>query len=209
MDIDLDIGQWIVIGLSAFLFIWYVFANSANRKLGIATFRWLRTGLGEFGEISGAEWIGASNMGARLAVKKAIKPFRQVEAHYLLEPREFLPYWLASLLRGKRDEVLVRITLRTAPQGNMEIQRITHRGVKNDPDTNRIPPDFQIVHLDLVDTGLIKRIEAFLLEYSQCVEKITLRRKAPHLEIQARIKPLIRVSAESYCQAVRTWFEDS
>jgi hypothetical protein len=209
MNFDLDIGQWLVIGLSAFFFVWYVLASSTNRKLGIAAYRWLRTGLSEFGEISVAEWIGASNMGARFTVKNAIKPFRLVEAHYLLEPREFLPYWLANQIRGKHDEVLVRITLRTAPPGNLEIQRSFRTGMKSNPGTDRLHPEFQNVRFDLKDTMLLKKIEACLVEYSEGVEKITLRREVPHLEIQARIKPMLRVSPVSYCKAVLSWFQDS
>jgi hypothetical protein len=206
MNFDLDTGQWIVIGLSAFFFIWYVYASSVNRRLGIATFRWLRTGLRKFGELSDAEWIGSSNMGARLTVKKANKPFQQVEARYLLEPREFLPYWLASYLRGKRDEVLIRVTLRAAPRVNLELERLIRRNMRNTPDSNPLHPDFQINPTEFIDTALIEKIRAFLNEYSLGVEKITLQRKSPHLEIQARIKPLLRFSAESYCQAVQTWF---
>lgn len=209
MNFDLDIGQWIVIGLSAFLFVWYMLAGAANRKQGIAIFRWLRTGLSELGEVSSAEWIGASNMGARLAVKKAIKPFRRVEARYLLEPREFLPYWLINRLRGKRDEVSVRLTLRTAFQGKLEIQRFPPRGVNSLPVVEQIHPDFQVVHLDLEDARLIAKVKAFLAEYGPGIEKITLRRETPHLEIRARIKPLLRASAESYFKAVQTWFQDS
>jgi len=209
MNFDLDIGQWIVIGLSAFLLVWYVLAGLANRNRGIATYRWLRAGLGVFGEISSAEWIGASNMGARLVVKKAIKPFRRVEGHYLLEPREFLPYWLISRLRGKRDEVLVRVILRTNPQGNLEIQRAAHRDAKNDRGAKQLHSDFHVVHLDIEDARLIAKVTAFLVEYGPTLEKITLRSEAPQLEIQARIKPLLRFSAESYFEAVQTWFQDS
>ena len=85
MNFDLDLGQWIVIGLSAFLLLWYFLVNSISRKRGTAISRWLFRCLESVGEISNAEWIGASNMGARLTVKKAKNPFRRVEAHYLLE----------------------------------------------------------------------------------------------------------------------------
>lgn len=209
MNLNLDIGQWIVIGLSAFLFVWYLLAGTSNRNQGLITYRWLRKGLGIFGEISSAEWIGASNMGARFAVKKAKKPFRLVEAHYLLEPREFLPYWLISRLRGKRDEVLVRITLQSAPKGNLEIRRMPRREANTPHDVKRIHPDFQVVHHDLEDTGLMAKVEGFLADYGSSVKRIAFRHQAPHIEIQAEIKSLVRFSAESYFEAVQSWFQDS
>lgn len=208
MNFDLDIEQWIVIGLSFFLFVWYILIGALNRKQGIAIFRWLRNGLSELGYVSSAEWIGASNMGARLTVKKANTPFRRVEAHYLLEPREFLPYWLINRLRGKRDEVSVRLTLRIAFQGKLEIVRSPSRDVKPRPEVEQIHPDFQVVNLDLEDTQIITKVKEFLAEYGPGVEKISLRHETPQIEIMVRIKILGVVPPESYFKSVQTLFQD-
>jgi hypothetical protein len=207
MQIDLDLGQWIVIGLSGFMFIWYILAISANRKRGIATYRWLRQGLEAVGKISSAEWIGASNMGARMVVAKPAKPFRRVEAHYLLEPREFLPYWLFSILRGKRDEVVVKVALRMTPSGSLEIGRTAGR--KRLPVKDQIHPEFQVVHADLEDAQLRAKVEAFLGENGSTVKKIILQPQVPHIELHARLKPLLRSSPESYFSRLLGWYQPS
>jgi hypothetical protein len=198
MDLDLNLGQWIVIALSAFLFLWYFFANTANRRQGIATYRWLRQALEVYGKISRAEWIGASNMGARLTVDKAASPLRRVQAHYLLEPREFLPYWLASRLRGKRDTVVIQADLRTPPKGNLEIRRIAARSANALPGDERVGPDFQIVRADTKSTSMMASLDAYLASTGSTVERILIRRHAPHLELHARLKPLLGSSADSY-----------
>lgn len=210
MNFDFDLGQWIVIGLSAFLFIWYFSANSLNRRSGIATYRWLYRGLETVGKVSIAEWIGSSNMGARLTVKKAAKPFRHVEARYLLEPREFLPYWLYSCLKGKRDEVVIQVTLRAAPKANFEItNREIEYPIKNPLAGNQVSQGSQDVHTDPEEAHLRNTLETFLTEYGPSVEKIIVQREAPHLTIHARIKLLLRSPADSYFRTLLTLFQDS
>ena len=106
-------SQLIIIVLSVFLILWYIGANIYNRRRGIAAYHWLRRGLQQLGTISNAEWLGSSGTGAKLAVSKADKPFRQVEAAYFLETREILPWWVVARLRGKRDEIVLSASLRT------------------------------------------------------------------------------------------------
>ena len=216
MKIDLDLGQWLVIGLSAFLFVWYFAANSLNRKRSTETFRWLRRALEPVGDISNAEWIGASNMGARVTIKKAAKPFRRVEVHYLLEPREFPPYWLFSRLRGQRDSVVVNYTLRVAPKGRLEIQRKTAlRNPKTDPADGESAwmdlsgEKFQVISNGQQDAKLIEAVEAFLTDRSASIESICLQPEAPHLVFHTRLVPLLRSPAESYFSPVQNWFQES
>jgi hypothetical protein len=207
MQIDLDLGQWIVIGLSGFLFLWYILASSANRNRGIATYRWLRQGLETLGKVSRAEWIGGSNVGARVIVSKPAKPFRRVEAYYRLEPREFLPYWLYSYLSGKRDEVIIRVTLRMIPKGALEIRRIPAR--KNVTVKKRVQQDFQIVEGDLNDLILMAKVEKFLGNHSSTVKKIILRDQAPHIELHAQQKSLLSASPDEYFKEILSWYQSS
>jgi len=208
MNFDLDTGQWVVIGLSAFLFLWYFIANMANRQKGIALYRWLRRALEPFGTISNAEWIGSSNMGARVMVGKPAKPFRRIEAYYLLEPREFLPYWLFSRLRGKRDEAVIKLTLRFAPKGNLEIKRLAGRLRKHLPENERIQKDFQVVGVHLEDPLMMTHIEKFLSQNGSTIEKILIQPQAPHLEIHTKLKPLLQIPADSFLAPLLNWYQD-
>ena len=206
MNFDLNAGEWIVVGLSAFLFAWYFFATAANRKKGLAAYRWLRQGLEALGKVSRAEWIGAANMGARMVVKNARKPFRLVEAHYLLEPREFLPYWVFSRLRGKREGISIKVTFRSSPNDTLEIKRVTTRQFNKLPQEQRGLHDFQIL-ADGQASPVRPHIEAFLREYAPIIDKITLRAQAPQLKIHARLKWMTGTSPESFFEALLACFQ--
>lgn len=208
MNFDLNLGQWIIIALSAFLLIWYFTANSFNRKRGTATFRWLYRALESLGEISTAEWIGAANMGARLSVKKAAKPFRSVEAHYLLEPREFLPYWLLSRLKGKRDEVLIKMVLRVAPNGRLEIERKAGKRGKQPDDSHRVHPDFQFISSDFNDDQFLDKVNDFLTQNANTIKRICIQPDKPHLEIVARINQLLDSPPETYFESLLIQSQD-
>jgi hypothetical protein len=206
MNFDLNTGEWIVAGLSAFLFAWYFFATAANRKKGLAAYRWLRQGLEALGKVSRAEWIGAANMGARLVVKNARKPFRLVEAHYLLEPREFLPYWVFSRLRGRREGISIKVTLRSSPNGTLEIKRVPARQRDKIPHEQRVLHDFQILADDQA-SPVRTCIEEFLGEYAHIIDKIALQAQAPQLEIHARLKWIPSTSPESFFEALLACFQ--
>ena len=210
MDLHLNLGQWIVIGLSAFLSIWYFIVLSQNRRRGLAAYRWLYRCLGEMGKVSHAEWIGSSNIGARLVVRKATKPFRYVEASYRLEPREFLPYWLFSRLRGKKDEVVIRVTLHFDPKASFEINKREIRDLLNRPPAGElVPQDPHIANADPAEIQARTVANTFLSEFGASVEKMVLQREAPHLMICARLKPLLRSPAESFLKTLLRLFQNT
>lgn len=205
MNFDLNTGEWIVIGLSAFLFAWYFFATAANRRKGLVAYRWLRQGLETLGNVSQAEWIGAANMGARLIVKKAKKPFRQVEANYLLEPQEFLPYWVFSRLRGRRERIEIKVTLRSSPDCNLEIKRVPARQYDRLPTDQQMLGNFQILAATKA-SPICNQIETFLAEYGRIIDRISLNTKTPQLEIQIRLKPITEISPGTFFEFLLACF---
>ncbi len=215
MEFDLDLGQWIVVGLSAFLFVWYIGANSLNRRRGIATYRWLYRCMEAVGEITHSEWIGSSGAGARLAVEKPSRPFRRVEALYLLEPREFLPYWILSYLQGKRDVVVVKITLRSVPKVTLEVEPAKGRGAKQPlaggknqaPERHQPVEGFHVSTEGPGDAQVMEGVSVFLRDYGAGVKVISLRQEAPHLEIRASLKALTGLPAEGFLLPIRGWFQ--
>ena len=206
MDFDLDLGQWIVIILSAILFLWYFAANSFNRRRGVATYRWLYHALEQVGKIAHTEWIGSSNAGARLLVDKAGSPLRKVYVMYLLEPREFLPYWVFSRLRGKRDEVVIRITLRKAPPGALEVRR--SKGNSLNPSSRLDGSNlftylsFQIMLANADNLDLLDGVKRFLDKYQDTIIALNLQPEDPHFELRTSIKQLLLTSSEDFLEAV-------
>lgn len=111
----------IVVWLGILLALWYLAAAIFNRRRGLAIYRWLHSATDRLGgELSG-RWIGSSGSGAELTLRKADAPFRDVQIIYLLASRELLPLFLADLLRGKRDRLIVKANLRDPLPAEVEI----------------------------------------------------------------------------------------
>lgn len=110
----------IVGGLGILLAVWYLFASIYNRRRGIAIYNWLRAGLETLGGKVSGRWLGSSGSGAELRIQDANPPFKALDIIYLLASRELLPLFLVNLLRGKRDRLIVKMTLRFNPRGEME-----------------------------------------------------------------------------------------
>lgn len=194
----MDVGQWIVIGISALLGVWYVAAGTFNRRRGIASYHWLKEGLEAQGKLTGASWIGSSGSGARLVVGQARQPFRRIEVVFLLETREILPLWLFNRARGKRDELILKATLRKVPTLETEVAQAADRGfpaqVKEDASMTLIPAPglqgFQLAVGRSADAELSAGLEALLTQYPTAILRLSLRRSQPHLILRVNLMEL-------------------
>lgn len=209
----MNLGEWIVIGLSAFFLIWYIGLNIFNRRRGIATYQWLRRGLSEVGEITDAQWLGSSSTGGRFVIAHAKKPFRRLEAMYLLETRELLPYWVISHLRGRRDEIIIKASLRTSPKTAIEVRRINNWQInemssqeqEDDEQQVRLVEGFRISTRGPSDYPGEKYLDEFLYDVGESVQKISLQHETPHLEIRINIKPVLLTSSDTFFSMLKAW----
>ena len=110
-----------VIGLCVLLVLWYGGAHLFNRRRGQRLFRWLEAGLDVLGSEREAGWLGSAASGARINVVHASPPFRRMEITLLLENREIPPAWLVGRLRGQRDWLIIKATLRSPRRGEVEV----------------------------------------------------------------------------------------
>jgi len=206
----MDLGQQIVIVLSIILVVWYVLFSYLNRRRGIATYYWLREGLGELGEINEAEWIGSSGSGARLVVSNAKNPFRRIEVVYLLQTREVPPLWVFNILRGKRDTLILKAALKSKPKQELEVARKGERGFetlleneKNRPYVQVSAPEGYLMAFRGKEEELfLERLRSFLSQYPDIVRQISLQRKKPHLILQTNLPDLGGATAKELFSAL-------
>ena len=202
----MNLGQWIVIGLCAILLGWYLAASQFNRRRRLATYRWLRRGLEQVGDRIEAQWLGSSSTGAKLVISKAEKPYRKMEAMYLLETREILPYWILTHLRGRRDELVIKANLRQAPKTEVWVERTDQRKkIGQLPEDQKgayqeltDPAGFSILQNGSVDPEMELSLRAFLDESGEALETMRLQPKLPHLEIRLQIKSLLTKAPDSF-----------
>jgi hypothetical protein len=210
-----DIGQWIVIGLSVFLIAWYIIVANHNRKRGILIYRWLRDGLEKIGRISDMQWIGSSGSGGKIVLNSAEFPFERVEAIFLLESREILPLWLFNLLRNKRDELILKASLRKTPSQEIEVSLTGDRQfsklliLDNKPPFNLIPaPEgFQIASRGKQHPESLQVLREYLIKEGEATKSLSLQKKAPHLVLRISLSGLKNTPAENYFSSLQNWLQ--
>lgn len=209
-----DAGQWIAIGLSIFLGVWFVIGGVINRRKGVATYQWLREALERIGQVTEARWIGSSGSGARMVLGRAAKPFRRVEVVFLLESREIMPLWLVNRLRDKRDEMILKATLRSVPTYQIELAREGDRKLRSflAHDESRAfsqvpgPDGFLLARKGHVDHRQLEQLVALVDAYRPAVRQISVQRSPPHLIVRLDLLPLMeRDSGATFFSDLQRW----
>lgn len=111
-------------GFSIFVFVAIIFLGGFaigtqwNVRKGERALKWFRDGLPLIGERSTMRWLGSSVV--ELKIQKAKDPFRNAETLVVLEPRDVPLLWAFFHSRGRRDLLIFRAQLRTAPAFELE-----------------------------------------------------------------------------------------
>lgn len=109
-----------LLGLAVMLIVgWFAFGVIFNIRRGESIIRWLRGGLPKIGERSTLRWLGSSV--AEMVIAQARRPFRRLETLVVLSPRDVPWLWLFSGLQGRRDTLIFRGQLTTAPLIDLEL----------------------------------------------------------------------------------------
>lgn len=206
---QLDAGQWVVIGACAVLIVGYAGGYYYNRRMAEQVLAWLKRGMEQWGRVTPGERLGGLATGGRLSVNAASQPFQRIEAFFLLEPRENLIFWLFDRLRGRQDELILKITLRAAPgkQSLVEAGRRRDRDFRQAVEKEKSPiRESAIYGLEIVHWGKKsqagERTRPFLEQYGRSVMRLSIRRQSPHVFLRARLKPLLNRPAEDFFSAL-------
>ncbi|RME90079.1 MAG: hypothetical protein D6770_03225 [Anaerolineae bacterium] len=203
---ELDLGQWIVIGVSAVLILGYIAGYYTNRQKAEQIASWLQQGLRQYGHVSPGEPLRGMATGGQMVVQKAKEPFRRVEAAFLLEPRENPLFWLFHRLQGRRDELVMWLSLRTRPAWEIEVASPADRGftrkLSGAGDTpfkeDEGPGGVRIAWRNGEEEAPLEAIRSFLTRYPRAVVRLSVRGKAPHIFLRARLPFLRTSSAEAF-----------
>ncbi len=115
----MDQPQTVLFILVAVVMGWFGFGVIWNIRRGNAVLRWMQAGLPRLGEKTTLRWLGSSAV--ELAIAKARPPFRRVDLVLVLEPRDVPWFWLLARARGRRDMLIVRGQLATAPHYEFDL----------------------------------------------------------------------------------------
>jgi hypothetical protein len=201
----MDPGVVAVIGLCVLLALWYGGGHLYNRRRGQSLFRWLETGLDVLGGEREAGWIGSPASGARINVIHAAPPFRRLEITLLLENREILLLWLFDHLRGRRDGLIIKATLRSPRRGEMEVVPASGRTAQSlrreqeQPWTwQEGPHGLSVVWQGPGAQRQVAALEPWLETYGAHLHRFSWRKTDPHVQLQMKVSALLATPSETF-----------
>ena len=203
----MDIGVIAVIGLCAFLALWYGGGYLYNRRRGQLIFRWLEAGLDVLGGEREAGWIGSPASGARVNVTRATAPFRRLEITLLLENREVPFLWLFDRLRGKRDWLIIRATLRSPRRGEIEIGSARRKAARHreQPWTwQEGPHGLAVAHQGAGAQRQVRALEPWLEAYGAHLHRFSWSRNNPHIQLRMNVAGLFVVPSKTFFTDLQT-----
>lgn len=210
----MDPGNVLVIGLCVLLALWYGGGYLYNRRRGQRLFRWLETGLDVLGEERETCWLGSPASGARVNVTHAAAPFRRLEITLLLENRENPLLWLLDHLRGKQDRLIIRATLRSPRQGEVEVVPARGRIAKG---LRREQGQLWTWQERMYGLGMAYRgagaqrqvtaLDFWLDTYGAHLHRFSWRKADPHVQLQIKTAGLLSTPSETFLTALQTAVE--
>jgi hypothetical protein len=208
---ELNLGQWVVIGICVVLIFGYIRGFYYNRRRAEQILAWLREGLKALGQVSAGEKLPGMATGGRLEVKQATAPFRRAEAVYLLTPRDNLFFWLFHRIQGRGDELLIWVTFKSKPEHDVEIgRRRDHEFEKRLKDTSKKaltvsdgPRGLLIASEEKEGAVLTGKVLLFLESYGSSVIRLALRSNQPHLLLRADLRIMESGSALEFLSSLR------
>jgi len=189
----LNFGQWVVIGICALLILGYIRGYFYNRQHAARITAWLLEGLKPWGKITSGEKLPGMATGGRLEIQQAEPPFKNMEAVFLLAPRENPLFWIFYRLQGKRDELFVWITFQSKPEQTVEVARKGERQFEkrlkavDKPSLSPLEPvhKLQIAVEEKEEAVLAGKVQSFVERYHPLIKRLALRPDKPHLFLRA------------------------
>lgn len=198
---------WIIIIVLA---AGYLAGQGLNRQRSKRIAAWLQAGLGALGGRVAWKWLRSMNAGAEVTVQETRPPYRSLVIGYYLLTREFSPLWLVEWLRGKRDLMSLRADLRTQPLREFDVlpsegklrKEFDEAAGQQAHQWHELTGGFGLATLGQPSQALIQRVQRFLNTYGPYVERISLRRRTPHVIAFFRLSGLENMKSEELWRAL-------
>src|SRR5512143_1434569 len=168
---------------------WFAYGVIFNLRRGNQLLKWMQPGLTRIGQRTTFRWLGTSV--AELGIQQAKNPFRRLDTLVVMAPRDV--FWMAALaaMQGRRDTVIFRGALTTAPNVEFDLadpKTWTGRtALQQAAQRNWERQDYQGMQLMAprgmlgLASGTLERLSDSLGRLSPRYVRISLRRSAPNL----------------------------
>lgn len=211
-----DWGLPALIVVSLVFLGWFALGTQWNVRKGDRVLRWLQKGLPLVGERTTVQWMGSSAM--LMKINKAQDPFRSAETVVLFEPRDVVFLWAWARLRSRRDTLIFRSQLRTAPPFELEIfdpQAWTSSGIERRAQTKKFSrldlpstQPFVAYYSGAADPASIKALIDRAALGSIKMLRVSVRRDQPNLELHWMLPDVQACSARDLFLRIRQVADD-
>ena len=120
-EINDQLGLGIAIAVGAVLLLWYLGSNELMRRRAHRLALWTKRVIDPLGGKQSIRWL--SGQAFRLEVEGAHAPFQSLLATGLVESWDTPVIWAWNRWRGRRDLVMLQLTLRKQPLWGLEVFR--------------------------------------------------------------------------------------
>ncbi len=210
-----ELAQSLLVIVVSIVMGWFAFGVLWNIRHGNAVLKWMQTGLPKMGERTTLRWLGSSVV--QLGIAKARSPFRQIDVLLVMEPRDVPWLWLFTHRSGRRDMVIVRGQLITAPRYEFDLftpSSWSEREKAGRSETRQWeaePIDAMNFRAPVMSRVFTRPIVPVLLQAARqvwpTVWRLSARRESPHLELHVPLPDPRRANAEDFFTSLRALAE--
>jgi hypothetical protein len=201
----------LLIVLLAVVMVWFALGTGRNISRGNQLLQWLQEGLGALGPRTTLRWLGSSV--AELRIMQPRHPYREALLMVVLEPRDLGALWALSRRRGRRDFLLLRLSLVRAPTVRADLidpraWTADHRRLDElEPGEGERWSDaagrsIELRHDGRADLSLLRTHWNQLARHSGGPWRISVRPTVPHLEVHLLAPDPSRSSARELLDEV-------
>ncbi len=203
---------WVVLIL---LVASYLGGTWLNRQRSKAIGKWLQAGIGLLGGRVAWRWLKSMSAGAEVTVVETRPPFKSVQLTYFLLTRELAPLWVIELLRKKRDLLLVKADLRSLPAREYEVVPLNGklRATLDSAEDRALAWQPLAAGLGLgtqssADARVPGPIGTFVEKYGSDIERLSVRRRSPHLVLYLRLEQVENRPVDELLRALQKLLAD-
>lgn len=201
------------IGLILFVMLWFALGTQRNIRKGNELLRWLQGGLPILGRRTTVRWLGSSAV--ELGIVEPAAPFREATVVVVLEPRDVSLLWAYARSRGRRDFVIIRVSLVQPPRFGVDVRDPGGWTSRSDaPDdgrevgigerpTEEWPGQVAVTVGPGTVDPVVRATWEQLTQASGGVWRLTVQPVIPHLEVHVRPPALDAVSADRLVGPIR------
>jgi hypothetical protein len=171
---------------------WFTLGTQRNISRGNRVLAWLQDGLPALGPRTTLRWLGSSV--AELRIAETRPPYREAVVMVVLEPRDLGALWAMARARGRRDFIVLRLSLVRAPRWEADLidpvawtaghQRLDDSALEaRDPWTDASGRAVRIADDGRADVGALRAHWDGLAQHSGGAWRISVRSTVPHLEV--------------------------